>query len=185
MDEQIGRPFGPLQYFLPSGHNHSIDFPLRPKMFKYLILSRKNFGFSRPLCNRIFCFHLSLIYKNRGMFRSIDIFGGGPPKFWLSVLFYRAPAIDVLLHFWERLFVKLGFVLFYGTRFFSKNFPKIWYIFGNFCKKSMFYTLKWKDFEEFWWNHLWNSMQAIFRKSRKFLKIWPPKPPKIHLLIFS
>ena len=45
----------------------------------------------------------------------------------------------------------LGFVLFYGTQFFSNKLSKIWYIFGIFfSKKSMFFASKSYQMERFW-----------------------------------
>ena len=65
-----------------------------------------------------------------------------------------------------------------------KTLPKIWYIYGNFFKKSMFYASKWSQMDKFWWLLIkitYTTTQALYRKFWKLwkiLKIRPQKSPK-------
>ena len=80
-----------------------------------------------------------------------------------------------------------------GPNFPRKNLSKIRYIFEIFFKKSMFYASKWSQMVRFWRNLMkspiklhtgcFSKIFEIFQNFRKFLKIWPPKPPKIHFLL--
>ena len=74
------------------------------------------------------------------------IWGGGSPKIWVKCV---GPPKTMFYCILRRNF---GSVLFYGTKLFSKNRPKIRKICENFLKNQCFSLqndLKWKDLKNF------------------------------------
>ena len=54
---------------------------------------------------------------------------------WPSLLFYRTPTIDVLLHFKKEILKKWGLCCSMEAKFFSKNRPKILKNFDKITQK--------------------------------------------------
>lgn len=153
------------------------DFPIyyamMPPYLKF-VQTLKSF----PKVIFIFCIVLKIFHCSKQR----HVFGGSP----LHVIFNGTPTINVFLHFLERSFGIMWFVLFYKAQFFfekcvkiSTNFRKVFEKFNDFRFKMVSSWKILKNFGNITNNTLFRSYLEISKSVENFTY---PKSSKIYHL---